>query len=160
VLHLNVSKVDRDVGHVALVFQVYVPNVSSVFRSMLPMFLLDVTKIDIVLHMLWCPGHTCRSLKGGRGVGKPMNCPPAYSRWAPCMHQGVEGSRAIGAGNKVDVDRDAAPAWAWKTEQRGPSHEAGTSMWAGAIGESVQTTLAPGSDFRALAVHPNQTSAR
>ena len=29
VLHLNVSKVDRDVAHVAIAFQVYAPNVSS-----------------------------------------------------------------------------------------------------------------------------------
>jgi hypothetical protein len=29
VLHLDVSKVDRDVAHVAMVFQLYVPNVSS-----------------------------------------------------------------------------------------------------------------------------------
>jgi hypothetical protein len=30
VLHLNVSKVDRDIAHVAMVFQLYVPNVLSV----------------------------------------------------------------------------------------------------------------------------------
>ena len=30
VLHLDVSKVDRDVGHVVMVFQVYVPNVSDI----------------------------------------------------------------------------------------------------------------------------------
>jgi hypothetical protein len=29
VLHLDVSKVDRDVAHVAMVFQLYVLNVSS-----------------------------------------------------------------------------------------------------------------------------------
>jgi hypothetical protein len=30
VLYLDVSKVDRDVAHVAMVFQLYVPNVLSV----------------------------------------------------------------------------------------------------------------------------------
>jgi hypothetical protein len=30
VLHLDVSKVDRDVTHVAMVFQLYVLNISSV----------------------------------------------------------------------------------------------------------------------------------
>jgi hypothetical protein len=30
VLHLDVSKVDQDVTHVAMVFQPYVPNVSSI----------------------------------------------------------------------------------------------------------------------------------
>jgi hypothetical protein len=31
VLHLDILKVDQDVTHVAMVFQLYVPNVSSVF---------------------------------------------------------------------------------------------------------------------------------
>jgi hypothetical protein len=30
VLHMDVSKVDRDVGHVVMVFQVYVPNISDI----------------------------------------------------------------------------------------------------------------------------------
>jgi hypothetical protein len=30
VLHLYVSKVDRDVAHVTMLFQLYVPNISSV----------------------------------------------------------------------------------------------------------------------------------
>jgi hypothetical protein len=30
VLNLDVSKVDRDVAHVVMMFQLYVPNVSSV----------------------------------------------------------------------------------------------------------------------------------
>jgi hypothetical protein len=29
VLHLDISKIDRNVAHVAMVFQLYVPNVSS-----------------------------------------------------------------------------------------------------------------------------------
>jgi hypothetical protein len=52
VLHLNVSKVDRDVDHVAMVFQVCVPNILSVFKHMLQMFHLDIAKIDLMLHML------------------------------------------------------------------------------------------------------------
>jgi hypothetical protein len=44
VLYLNVSKVDRDVGHVAMLFQVCVPNVLSVFKRMLQMFHLDVAE--------------------------------------------------------------------------------------------------------------------
>jgi hypothetical protein len=30
VLHLDISKADRDVSHAAMMFQLYVPNVSSV----------------------------------------------------------------------------------------------------------------------------------
>jgi hypothetical protein len=47
VLHLDVLKIDRDVAHVAMVFQLYVPNVLSVLDVyMLQRFYLDVTKID------------------------------------------------------------------------------------------------------------------
>jgi hypothetical protein len=52
VLHLNVLKVDRDVGHVTMLFQMHVANVSSVFRRMLQMIHLDVAKVDLVLYML------------------------------------------------------------------------------------------------------------
>jgi hypothetical protein len=50
-LYLDVSKVDRDIGHVAVVFQMYVPNVSSIFRRMLQMFHL-IAKVDMLSHML------------------------------------------------------------------------------------------------------------
>ena len=36
------------------VFQTYVARVSSIFRCMLQVFHLDVTKVDQVLHMLQC----------------------------------------------------------------------------------------------------------
>jgi hypothetical protein len=47
VLHLKVLKIDRDVAHVAMVFQLYVSNVSSVLDvHILQSFHLDVAKID------------------------------------------------------------------------------------------------------------------
>ena len=56
VFHLDISKVDLGVAHVAngytRLFQSHVPNVSSVFRRMLQMFHLNVSKVDQVLHML------------------------------------------------------------------------------------------------------------
>jgi hypothetical protein len=54
--HLDVSKVDLSVAHVAngytRMFQSHVSSVSSVFICMLQKFYLDVLKVDRVLHML------------------------------------------------------------------------------------------------------------
>jgi hypothetical protein len=48
-LHLDVSKVHRDIAHVAMVFQLYVPNVSSVLDICCAQrFHLDVTKVNLM----------------------------------------------------------------------------------------------------------------
>jgi hypothetical protein len=48
--HLDVSKVDLSVAHVAnsytRMFETHVLSVQSVFRRMLQMFYLDVSKVD------------------------------------------------------------------------------------------------------------------
>ena len=44
VLHLDVSKVDRDVEHVAMVFQLYVLNVSSVLDVCCKVFIRMLQK--------------------------------------------------------------------------------------------------------------------
>ena len=41
VFYTDVAKVDRDIAHVAMVFQVYVPNVLFVFKRMLQVFLSE-----------------------------------------------------------------------------------------------------------------------
>jgi hypothetical protein len=46
VLYLDVVKVDRDVAHVAMVFQIYVPNILSIFIRMLQRFHLNIVKVD------------------------------------------------------------------------------------------------------------------
>ena len=55
--HLDVSKVNLGVAHVAMAihacFKCFI-----CFRCMLQMFYLDVVKVDLVLHMLWAI-HTC-----------------------------------------------------------------------------------------------------
>jgi hypothetical protein len=66
-VHLDISKVDRDVRHVATVFQMYVPNISSVFIRMLQIFHLNIAKVHLVLHMFqWDPpvAVTCLQLLG------------------------------------------------------------------------------------------------
>jgi hypothetical protein len=52
VLNLDVSKVDRDVAHVIMMFQLYVSNVSSVLDVRGKGFISDVTKVDLVFE--WC----------------------------------------------------------------------------------------------------------
>jgi hypothetical protein len=42
VFYIDVVKVDRNVANLTMVFQVYVPNVSFVFRCMLQVSYLDV----------------------------------------------------------------------------------------------------------------------
>jgi hypothetical protein len=48
VLHLDVSKVDRDVAYVAMVFQLYVLNVLSVLDVYYKGFHIDVANVDLV----------------------------------------------------------------------------------------------------------------
>jgi hypothetical protein len=51
VFYIDVAKIDRDVARVAMVFQVYVLNISSVFRCILQVFYLDVVKYILMLHI-------------------------------------------------------------------------------------------------------------
>jgi hypothetical protein len=44
VLHLDVSKVDQDVAHVSMVFQLYVPNISSVLDVCCKCFIWTLQK--------------------------------------------------------------------------------------------------------------------
>jgi hypothetical protein len=51
VLHIDVTKVDRDVAHVAIWLYTYVSSVGSkcfiCFRHMLQIFYLDIAKVDL-----------------------------------------------------------------------------------------------------------------
>jgi hypothetical protein len=50
VYHIGVAKVDRDVAHVAMatrIFQVHVPNISSVADICCKYFHLDFVKVDL-----------------------------------------------------------------------------------------------------------------
>jgi hypothetical protein len=47
VFYIDVAKIDQNVARVATVFQVYVLNVSSIFRCILQVFYLDVAKVDL-----------------------------------------------------------------------------------------------------------------
>jgi hypothetical protein len=65
IFHLDVSKVDLGVTHVAMViyvFQAHVLSVSSIFRRMLQMFYLDVLKVDLVLHVSFTLAHVAMGL--------------------------------------------------------------------------------------------------
>jgi hypothetical protein len=59
VLYLDVPKIDRHVGHVAMLFQVYVSNVSSVLDVCSKCFILIVQSRYDVEHVV--VGPTCRS---------------------------------------------------------------------------------------------------
>jgi hypothetical protein len=68
VLHLDVSKVDRDVTHVAMVFQLYVLNVSSILDVCCKCFVWMLQKWIEVLHGA-AGGCRCASPCDGRGRG-------------------------------------------------------------------------------------------
>jgi cystathionine beta-lyase/cystathionine gamma-synthase len=46
VFHIDVTKVDRDVAHVAMVFSSVCPKCFICFKRMLQLFHLDVAKVD------------------------------------------------------------------------------------------------------------------
>jgi hypothetical protein len=64
-LHLDVSKVDLDVAHIAIVFQLYVSNISSVLDVCCKCFICMLQKWIGVLHGVAIGGHCagCRSLR-------------------------------------------------------------------------------------------------
>jgi hypothetical protein len=62
------------------------------FGRMLQVFYLDITKVDLV-----CSGTCCS--------GTHLSQQPAAAARPTCMHVGVEGARAAGAGNGAGVDK-------------------------------------------------------
>ena len=82
------------------VFQTHVLSVSSIFRRMLQVLYLDVSKVDRVLHMLQCDppaagaggGSTGRARRRRRLLGPGGGADAAWAQVGRIRHKGSDGT--------------------------------------------------------------------
>jgi hypothetical protein len=101
VLHLDVSKIDRDVAHVAMVFQLYVPIVLFVLDVCYKCFICMLQKWIEVLHDTagGCRCAGCRSLRSMRARMLGAGC-RMLGRETGC---GCGSSTRVGDASRRDV---------------------------------------------------------